>query len=726
MTTTGETVREACARAESLTGLRRFDEALAVLAEGLASSPDDPDLHVARAHNLRMLERPGEALAAADAAVAAAPQRPEGYVARAWALLDLGGGAGEAVRSARSALAADPDHRPAQQALATASLAVGDVDSAAGAAAALLLTRPDAADGLFLLGSVHLTRGEWEEAERCLAAVLAVAPDSIPAMTNLAVALLHSGRAEEAATWMARVASGDPGLPTVATRVAGSLLAAVEQRLDASATPRTVVQTLVDAASATEQGPPFVRSLVRHLLGSRLLRPQEDGDLRENVLRALALLEEAADTDPTAPVGEPTGTGLVRELHTLSWLGGERYRARSVQNWRHDAAEATLVSVPVLGDRAGRVARALTLLEEAPAGEPLLDARAHVTAGRAWAMRPDGERDANLRASAAHFEDALATYRRMGVLGPATSVETSLMATYLSIPPDRDRQPLDRALAVLAASAARPTRHARPQQHAVAVASLAEGHLARLRCYGDAGDHAAAVEHAERAAQLMGSAGHATAAAHFLQLAARAHLARAAEAPASARDALSVLERAEKLTSRGGATVRWASVRADLAHAHRLLGGRRDLDTAVRLAGEGLETLVRADDPKDWGMAARSLALALAARSAGRGWGRSGPVTDASEARALLTSVLEELVPRLTTAENAELALDVSTVVGGVLSGGKAGHQAGDRALLDDAGRRLTLARADAAANAWTRLLRLVDAETARLERLRVTRFAGA
>ena len=463
------------------------------------------------------------------------------------------------------------------QVLATAALSCGDVAGAEHVAGLILAQAPDSPDGLNLRGQAAMVAGDWALAERCFTAVLGMAPDAVEVMTNLAVVLHQGGRHDEAGTWLRRVGLLDPARRATASRLADVLRDALEVRLRAGRTPEAVVRLLEAEVAEPGDRPPFVTAMLEHLLASRLLVFQGK-DSRANVLRGVRMIEELTRVDPEAEVAAPpapgAGTGWVaQELHTLAWLGGVRYRRRVRDVWLHDAAEANLVAVPVAGDRSARVEASLRLLEAAPGDEPMLVARGHVTAGRAWGMRPDGDRTENLERSAAHYEAALATYTALRVVGRVPTVETYLGDALLTLPPGRDRQPLLRGLAMLESAVSSRALQERPQPLAVAYAGLGEAHYALLRWFGDVSAFEPAVAAFERSAALFQQVGQVTGAAHFHQFAARTFLAHPGLGDGEAgRQARVSLGRAKALVTRHGAPIRWASVRADLADAHRRLG----------------------------------------------------------------------------------------------------------------------------------------------------------
>ena len=417
MTRTGEI----CARAGALQDLRRYDDALSLLAQGLAEAPHDPRLLVARSTCLRLLDRATEALEAADAAVAAQPDLADGHVARAWALLDLADGAEAAQQAALVAVQLEASILTLQV-LATAALSCGDVAGAEHVAGVILTQAPDSPDGLNLRGRAAMVAGDWALAEECFTAVLGMAPDAVEVMTNLAAVHQQTGRHDEAADWLRRVGRSDPSARRTASRLADVMRDALEVRLRAGRTPEAVVRLLEAEVAEAGERPPFVTAMLEHLLACRLL-VFHGKDSRSTVLRGVRMIEELTDVDPDTEVGAPppprgSGTGWVaQELHTAAWLGGVRHRRRTRDQWLHDAAEANLVAVAVAGDRAARVEAALRLLDAAPDDEPILLARGHVTAGRAWSMRPDGDRTKNLWRSAEHYEAALSTYTALRVVG---------------------------------------------------------------------------------------------------------------------------------------------------------------------------------------------------------------------------------------------------------------------------------------------------------------------
>ena len=395
MTRTGEV----CARVGALQELRRYDDALALLAQALAEAPDDPGLLVARSTCLRHLDRTTEALTAADAAIAAQPDGVDGHVARAWALLGLAEGAEEAGRAAMVAVRLETSI-PTLQVLATAALACGDVAGAVHVADLILARSPDSPDGLNLRGQAAMVDGDWDLAERCFTAVLGMAPDALDVMTNLAIVHQQTGRHHDAADWLRRVGRADPSARRTTSRLADVMHDALEARLGTGRTPEQVALLLEGEVAAARDLPPFGGAMLEHLLASRLLVFQGK-DSQANVLRGVYLIERAAEADPEAyvrPPPEPVGEGpgwVSSELHTLAWFGGPRHRRRLRDAWTHDAAEANLVAVVVAGDRATRIETSLRLLGQAAQDEP--DAggprarHGRPGVGDAIRRRPDGE-----------------------------------------------------------------------------------------------------------------------------------------------------------------------------------------------------------------------------------------------------------------------------------------------------------------------------------------------
>ena len=711
MTRTGEI----CAQAGALQELRRYDDALDLLAQGLAEAPDVPGLLVARSDCLRHLDRTTDALEAADAAIAAQPDLADGHVARAWAMLGLADGAEEAQQSALTAVQLGASILTLQV-LATAALSCGDVAGAEHVAGVILTQVPDSPDGLNLRGQVAMVTGDWGLAERCFTSVLGLAPDAVDVMTNLAIVHQQTGRHDEAADLLRRVGRADPSARRTTSRLADVMHDALEVRLATGRTPEQVVRLLEQEVAAARDLPPFVAEMLHHLLGHRLLIFQGT-DSRANVLRGVRLIEETAGADPEADVPAPpehrppTHGWVSRELHTVAWLGGPRYRRRLRDVWTHDAAEANLVAVPVAGDRAARIQTCLRLLDQTAQDEPLLVARGHVTAGRAWSSRPDGDRTENLWRSAEHYEAALSTYTALRVVGRRTVVETYLADVLITLPPDRDRQPLLRGLEMLESAAGSRDLQDRPQPLAVACAGVGEGWYALLRWYGDVDAFEPAVRAFERSAALFQQVGQLTGAAHFHQYAARAFLAHPGLGDGEAgRQARVSLKRAKALATRQGAPIRWASVRADLADAHRRLGTRHDADQAVELSREAFGVPDRESDPKDWALCGRSLLTALAAR-AEHGGRRAR--AQAREACGLLREVLPVLQDRCTLPERLELQVDVSLVLR------VAAVTLGDPALLAEAELALMIARAEAEERCYVRLVDLLEAEEARCAKAR-------
>ena len=143
---------------------------------------------------------------------------------------------------------------------------------------------------------------------------------------------------------------------------------------------------------------------------------------------------------------------------------------------------------------------------------------------------------------------------------------------------------------------------------------------------------------------------------------------------------------------------------------HRRLGSRRDADHAVQLARDAFAVVDREADPKDWALCGQSLMTALAARAE---HGGRHAVAHAREAEELLREVVPVLLGSLTLPERLELQADVSLVLR------VAAMTLGDQALLAEAELTLMLARPDAEARGYARLVDLIDAEADRCDAAR-------
>lgn len=680
MIDTGEILAKACA----LQGLRRFDEALDLLRQGLALEPDNGGLLAAAATSMHLLGQLEEALAAADAALAAQPDLVDAHVARSWILLDLVGGAEQALESAAAAVDLAPWYEPALQVLANSCLALGDVAGAEAVAQAMLAQHPLSADGRFILGTAAILRGDWTTAEENLTAVLGMVPESAETLANLALVALHTGRHDLATDRFRQAARLMPDEESGA-RIAGSMVDGVEARLLAEHTPGQAAAMLLDEIRRADPARPFfVTAMMTALAGSLLLRAG-DGDPAANMVAGVDLLESVAAADPgehvppaaprsREPVGNVAdldGEVVALELQAAAWLGGPHFREGLRVGWLQDAAEANLVAVPVAGDRNGRVERCLELMKAFAEGgeeqrEPFVEARMHLIAGRAAGMRTDGERVENVQRAVEHFAAAREIYLRIRAVGMSATAELYLGATMLDLPPDDEGRIHEAAFSHLESTLRSPTIQANPRELAMVRAAMGEGLYNRLKILGREQDFDPAVEHLTNAAEIFGSLGHAVGQAHYLEFQARCWLIRPrGDVSENVERAIELLGQALDLVTRSGAPTRWAGLQACMSRALLLAsphGLVASADRAVEHALLSVEDLDALSDPMDWARNTKALALALAAR-ADVAPCREGADDDARSAVKLMREVVPVLLQRSNLPDVADVYREAASVL---------------------------------------------------------------
>lgn len=738
MIDTGEILTKACA----LQGLRRYDEALDLLRQGLTLEPDNGGLLAAAATCLHLLGGHEEALATADAALAAQPDLVDAHVARAWILLDLVGGAEQALESAAAAVDLAPWYEPALQVLGYACLALGDEAGAEAVAQAMLAQHPLSADGRFLLGTAAIVRGDWATAEENLTAVLGMVPASADTLANLALVALHTGRHDLATDRFRQAAALVPGEESGA-RVAGSMVDGVEARLLAEHTPGQAAAMLMKEVRRADHGrPSFVTAMMTALAGSLLLRAG-DGDPAANMVTGVDLLESVAAADPgehmppaaprsREPVGNGTGLDgevVALELQTAAWLGGPSFREGLRVGWLLDAAEANLVAIPVAGDRNGRVERCLELMDAFAEGceeqrEPFVAARMRMIAGRAASMCTDGERLESVQQAVDHFEAAREIYLRIRAVGLSATAEYYLGAAMLDLAPDAEGKIQATALAHLESASQAPTVQADPRELAVVHACLGEGLYGRLKIDGREEDFERALEHLTQAADLFGSLGHVVGQAHFLEFQACCWLVRPrGEVPENAERAIELLGQALELVTRSGAPTRWAGVQADLSKALLLAsppGSFTNADRAVEHALLGAADLDPESDPVDFARNTKTLALALASRAESA----TSDVAADDDARWAVT-LMRQVVPILLQRSNLPDVADLYREAASVLRvAASCAHDYPVEEMLDEAWAALETGLDIAEPHRYLRTATLLRLERARLA-ITATRLTG-
>jgi len=182
--------------ARALAALGREDEADALLASALATSPDDPDLLSAYAERLRQQGKDAEAEAALTRAVAKSPfhQRARRLLGQ---LLQEGGRSQDAIGVYEEMLRIKPDD-------AETHFAIGSVLLEEDPTAALPYLEeasrlaPSQPRFLTSLGVAYLKTGRMSEAEATLRRAIVLSPDDPSIRNNLGIILIQSRRFGEA------------------------------------------------------------------------------------------------------------------------------------------------------------------------------------------------------------------------------------------------------------------------------------------------------------------------------------------------------------------------------------------------------------------------------------------------------------------------------------------------------------------------------------------------
>jgi len=186
------------ARAQALFDVRRYDEALEVVGEGLARDSESYALQTMLARTLLLLGRSKEAERAAERAASLGPTESEPHCIRAESLLPLGETNYEADRAAKLACELGPEYPRAFFVRVRTALAIGHIDNAWKAANRVLEILPNASLGHHARGLVLIERKAWRDAEREYRTALGIAPNDPNLLNNHGVALLNLGRETEA------------------------------------------------------------------------------------------------------------------------------------------------------------------------------------------------------------------------------------------------------------------------------------------------------------------------------------------------------------------------------------------------------------------------------------------------------------------------------------------------------------------------------------------------
>ncbi|MGC0416682.1 tetratricopeptide repeat protein [Embleya sp. AB8] len=201
-------------RATVLTGLRRYDEALADYREVIAVDPYYPEYHLDLGNLLRLMGREQEALAEYETALRLGPPIPEVFYNRADIRTEAGDYDG-ALADLDYVLELDPDFLDAYVNRAGLVLDLGDPDRAEQDASAGLTRDPDNPHLLAVLGRVHAERAEHPAARAAFDRALRADPDLTAALCGRAGVACQSGDVEVAMADLAHAVELAPDDPAV-------------------------------------------------------------------------------------------------------------------------------------------------------------------------------------------------------------------------------------------------------------------------------------------------------------------------------------------------------------------------------------------------------------------------------------------------------------------------------------------------------------------------------
>jgi tetratricopeptide (TPR) repeat protein len=200
-------------QAMALVEIRRFNDAIGLLGQLIASEPGEARPRCLLAQCRLGLDDPAGALEAANGAVAVDPELEWGHRLRSIALLHLKRKK-EALAAAHEAVRLSPMQHHGYIVLSDAEVANRHWDEAEVAARRAAELAPDRAEGFNALGLVALRRSRFPEAEQHFRLALGRDPENARAMNNLGVALVRQGRRPQAIHYFAEASRLDPRLST--------------------------------------------------------------------------------------------------------------------------------------------------------------------------------------------------------------------------------------------------------------------------------------------------------------------------------------------------------------------------------------------------------------------------------------------------------------------------------------------------------------------------------
>jgi Flp pilus assembly protein TadD len=200
-------------QARNLIRVGRQQDAVVMLLRGLASTPDDYELHCLLAQAYLGMRQTPAALQAAENAARAAPDDEWPHRLRSIALRRLGR-TRQAVDAAMQAVRLAPEEPYARHSLAEAHLDAKQHDQAYIQALEAVRLAPYAADMHDVLGRCMIRKHMYGEAEASFRRALQLDPNDAAAHNNLGVVLDGTGRKVEAVTEFNEAARLDPSFET--------------------------------------------------------------------------------------------------------------------------------------------------------------------------------------------------------------------------------------------------------------------------------------------------------------------------------------------------------------------------------------------------------------------------------------------------------------------------------------------------------------------------------
>jgi tetratricopeptide (TPR) repeat protein len=184
-------------RARALIDIRRWQEALKLLRQALAISPDSAEIFCRISYVKLNIGEYEQALANADSAARNEPSNEWPHRLRCLALLKLGKKS-DALRAAEEAVRLAPQLWESFYCLTHAQIANQTLSQARQSALRAREISPESHETHELLGEVEIKHKSWSEAETHFRTALSLHPTSYKALNDLGVCLLEQNREREA------------------------------------------------------------------------------------------------------------------------------------------------------------------------------------------------------------------------------------------------------------------------------------------------------------------------------------------------------------------------------------------------------------------------------------------------------------------------------------------------------------------------------------------------